>query len=119
MNIYKLNSIDLAVIKTNPPKLQINALGMVRTSGWKNPTLKPRVYIQEPPDGIWEFDFVADPPTGIALQIVSPIGCSYLYEGDFSKWNGVRIISETNSVEKKFGEALAMSDSGHIVMEVV
>lgn len=115
--VFTVDYVEIALLKSNPPKLLINVLGTVRTSGWANPRLLPRIYVQPPPDGIWEFDFVADPPTGIALQVITPIFASYLFEGDFSEWKGVRVVAETNSKEKKFGEPRENAYSGYSVIE--
>lgn len=103
-HVFTVEQVSYSVIKTLPPKLQVSAIGFCRTTGWSNPRLVPRVYVVPPADGIWEFDFRADPPVGIVLNLLTPIAASVIYEGDFQNWKGIRVISESNSREIKFGE---------------
>lgn len=96
----KVVDVELKLLKSNPPQLHILAIGLVGSAGWTNPRLEPRVYIQFPPDGIQDFDFVADPPQGTVIQVVLPIDASKLWkEPPFDKLKGVRVHSATNSVE--------------------
>jgi len=47
----------------------VTATGEVPTSGWSAARLAPRFYVQPPPDGVWDFDFLADTPQEMVLQI--------------------------------------------------
>ena len=73
--IYSITSVNLTLIKTKPPSLQVTAAGQAASSGWSNPNLAPFVYIQPPPDGIQDYDFVATPPKpgDIVLPVLTPI----------------------------------------------
>lgn len=73
--IYSIVTVDLSLIKTNPPGLLVSAAGMVTTSGWSNPRLVPFTYFKPPADGILDCDFVATPPAPdqIVLQVLTPI----------------------------------------------
>ena len=62
--ILEITSVKLSVLESFPPKLKIDAFGTVPTGGWSNPKLIPHIHIQAPADGIYGFDFVADPPAG-------------------------------------------------------
>lgn len=73
-----VTDIDLLVLESFPPQLQIVARGTVPTEDWTNPQLVPVVYVQAPPDGIYDFTFIATPPEGIAAQIVTPIAARYI-----------------------------------------
>lgn len=119
-SLFSVNQVDLSILKSNPPQLLIDVLGMASSSGWTNARLHQRVYVQPPADGIWEFDFVADPPMGVSLPLLTPIKPvrPFIYSGNFGSWNGVRIISATNAIEKLLGEPLPMSNSGHTVVEL-
>lgn len=66
------------------------------TTGWRNPSLSEYVYIVPPKDGIIDFDFLAEPPTGIVLQVLTPIVAEYVWRGDFQDVDGVRIHASTN-----------------------
>jgi hypothetical protein len=65
-------SIVCMVHKT-PPQLHVTANGEVPTGGWTGPALNRRTYVAAPADSIWEYDFVATPPTGMATQMITPI----------------------------------------------
>lgn len=79
------------------PNLYVAALGEVPTTGWSNIMLLPRVYVNPPTDGIWDFDFVGS-PAGIAADIVLPVHASYA--GHAPKWvKGVRVHAAQNAQE--------------------
>lgn len=97
--IYKVTTVKLAIEKSLPPRLVVFASGEVTTSGWTGGELQPYVYVTPPADGIYEFDFVAEPPTGVSLQVISPITAKEYVWADFPKdLKGVRINSITNSI---------------------
>ena len=53
-------------------RLRVLTAGSVRTSGWSDPEL---IDTPNPPtDGNIHLDFVASAPTGMVLQVISPIG---------------------------------------------
>lgn len=95
--ILEVAEIALAVLESFPPKLSITASGTVPTGGWSNPKLDPYIYIQAPPDGIYDFDFVADPPEGAATQVISPIEAVYIRGNLTPDVKGVRIHASQNS----------------------
>jgi hypothetical protein len=95
-SVQAVNQINLAILESFPPQLRITALGTVASAGWTNPQLLPRTYIQAPPDDIYDFDFVADPPAGIVAQVVTPIAATYVWPSLPSGLKGVRIHSATN-----------------------
>ena len=59
--VLEVQNVKLSILKSFPPKLSITAFGTVPTSGWKDAELIPYVYIQPPPNGIYDYDFVAEP----------------------------------------------------------
>ncbi|MGF0540740.1 hypothetical protein ACQQ2Q_22340 [Agrobacterium sp. ES01] len=71
--IYEVVSAQVSFAKSNPVQIIVYAEGTVPTSGWKNPSLGAWLYISPPDDGIQDFDFVAEAPTGIVLPKISPI----------------------------------------------
>ncbi len=99
-HVHKALSVQLALMKSNPPQLAITAYGLVRTGGWKNGTLEPRYYINPPADGIQDFDFVADPPVGPATEVVLPITAHYILTHIPAWLKGVRVHAETNKVDE-------------------
>lgn len=71
--IMDVVSASCALLKTNPARLQIVASGFVNTAGWSAPELaNPRLDA----NGVLSLDFVANPPTGIVAQVVSPISAT-------------------------------------------
>jgi hypothetical protein len=107
--ILEVKDASYFMYKTNPPILVISAVGTVPTSGWKNGQLSPWIYIAPPKDGIQDFDFVADPPTTFALQVICPI--SGQWEGMMPKWmKGFRLHSNINTMEWVFAKSMALKD---------
>ncbi|WP_238543606.1 hypothetical protein [Pseudomonas sp. GM79] len=76
----KVVDIKLKLLKSNPPQLPISAIGLVGSAGWTNPRLEPRVYIQFPPDGIQDFDFVADPLPATRLKRILRVRSPWLVD---------------------------------------
>jgi hypothetical protein len=66
-------------ITASPASLVVTVDGEVNTGGWTSPTLAPRTYVAPPTDGIWEYDFRAVPPSGMATQALSPISASHTW----------------------------------------
>jgi hypothetical protein len=94
--VLEVTEVRLAVLESFPPKLRITAMGTVRTGGWTNPRLEPFIFIQPPPDGIYDFDFVADPPVGPATQVITPIAVTHLWDNLPRGVKGVRIHATEN-----------------------
>ena len=105
--ILEVAEIELAVLESFPPKLRITASGTVPTGGWSNPKLDPYIYIQAPPNGIYDFNFVADPPEGVATQVITPIEAVYTWEHFPEGVKGIRVHASQNS------KTALLDDSGH------
>jgi hypothetical protein len=98
--VYSVDHVHLTFLSLNGIKIiLITAFGRVTTTGWSQAHLQPVMYIQAPPDGIWDFVFVAKPPSGIVAEVVTPIATTYLWKGYDLK--GVRIHSATNTITQK------------------
>jgi hypothetical protein len=97
VKISKIDSVTITLIKTNPPSLLIVANGHTNTGGYKNVRLEPVVYIMPPADGIWEFNMVADAPTGIVNQLVTPVAAQYEWEKFPQGVRGVKVSGAANS----------------------
>ena len=86
-------------------------ISTVPSSGWRNPQLAAWFYIRPPDDGVQDFDFVVQEPNGITLPVLLPVPATLTigrdrenYWGDNQPLRGVRIHSESNSVEAEFAE---------------
>ena len=115
IRVMSVTSVALQLRKSQPPQLVISVTGKVPTSGWKNGELLAWRYAVAPADGIQDFEFVATPPEGIVLTVVSPI-CAELdsfvdvdnYWGPEQPLRGVRVHARENSVETLLANAAVM-----------
>lgn len=73
--IYSIDTVDLTLLKSNPPNLLIEAEGRVTSSGWSKGTLVAYSYVTPPADRIQDFDAVANAPEPgtIVLPVLTPI----------------------------------------------
>ncbi len=107
--IYSTEDIHLTILKTNPLTLRIVATGLVNTSGWHSPQLIPYVYVAPPADGIYDFDFCAEPPSGIALNVLLPITAAFQWSPFPLELKGVRIHASSGSRESCLGDCKPVS----------
>jgi hypothetical protein len=91
--------VDAAKVAVRDGSLIMTATGAVPSSGYINAGFMTRINAVPPRDGVYEFDVVADRPSGGAAEAVTPIkidGGWSAYPPDRLK--GVRLYSKTNSV---------------------
>jgi hypothetical protein len=100
--VMNVNDVQLTDLLSFPARWVITAYGHVPTGGWTNPQLEQRVYVAPPVDGVIDFDFVAQPPGGLAPDIVLPISAhtGVIFLPPWAK--GVRVNSASNSITKSF-----------------
>ena len=98
VKIYSVHSVSLSILKKNPPILHIDAKGKTRTSGYTNVRLEPRIYVKPPADGIYEFDFVATEPSGVAAQVLTDVEAAYDWDSYPDELKGVKLYAETNDI---------------------
>ncbi|MDB5935265.1 MAG: hypothetical protein JWQ01_2609 [Massilia sp.] len=111
--VYQVSSVHVSISKVQPPRLHVSVAGQVSTGGWKGPELVPRIYVRPPSDGIQEFDFLATPPAGMAIQVILPISASVDIEQ--VEWiKGVRVYSATNSVETSITDESRLTALGPV-----
>jgi hypothetical protein len=104
-HIFETVAVETALLKSFPPQLAITAFGKVNSGGWKNGSLEPRYYLLPPSDGIQDFDFVASPPVGTAIQVILPVTAHYVIQQIPDWLSGVRVHSKSNSVEVKLNDS--------------
>lgn len=107
--IYAVEDVQLAILKTYPPTLRIVSTGLVNSGGWSDGKLIPYVYVMPPPDGIYDFDFVATPPCGIAIQVILPITASHHWRAYPQDLKGVRIHASAGSLEARLDGASSIT----------
>lgn len=94
--IEKVQACVFDLLVSKP--LKIGAIARVSTGGYSEMRLDPRAYIVPPSDGLWDFDFVASPPSGLVIQVESRIAGSF--DGEAPDWlRGVRVHGIHNAVE--------------------
>jgi hypothetical protein len=95
--IHEVDSVNAKFVALNKVSILINATGKTNTNGWKNPQLVPVVYIQAPPDRIWDYSFVAEQPEA-ANDVMTPVSASYQWNNPPGDVAGVRVIAKKNKV---------------------
>lgn len=94
--VLEITGLRVQILESFPVQLQVLASGTVPSAGWSNPQLLPYTYVQAPPDGIYDFDFVATPPE-ISAPVISPIRVRTIIPGEGIK--GIRVHASLNSKE--------------------
>ncbi len=102
--IYQIDSIELTILKSLPLELVISVEGQVSTPGWCNGQIIPWDNKTQL-NGIYDFEFVADPPEKVALHMLMPISATLKLSHIPPNMKGVRIIASTNFLESKIVEA--------------
>ena len=105
--VMQVDRAAVSYIKTNPPQLQIEATGKTNTGGWSEPELVEHVYIVPPADGMYEYDFVARPPSGASTQVITPISARTVRHNIPKDMKGVRVIAKTNKKEANLEQPTA------------
>ena len=99
LGISSVQTANIHILKSDPPKIIVEASGTVNTLGWTNGRLIPVVYFVPPDDGIQDFNFIGTAPDGYANQAQEENfkGTGWIPQFDWLK--GVRIIAASNSIE--------------------
>lgn len=105
--VLEVTQLDVQVLESFPPQLRVSVFGTTPSPGWTNPQLIPYTYVQALPDGIYDFDFVATPPTGIVANVLSPIRLRADLPG--AGVNGIRVHASLNFKEVVFNPVEAPS----------
>ena len=85
--------------------------------GWSQPQLMPRVHVQPPPDGIYDFDFVAEPPGSCQSDTV--IHANYVMTNFADTLKGVRVHAPLNSKTTLLdtGKLIVTRTATHLAVE--
>jgi hypothetical protein len=95
--ILEVMDIHLRIFESFPPQIQVTVTGAVPSRGWSHPQLLPYTYVQPPPDGIYDYDFVAAPPRDVAAQVLTRITATV--QGLPHGAKGIRVHASRNSQE--------------------
>ncbi|MBI4922543.1 MAG: hypothetical protein HY834_12410 [Devosia nanyangense] len=99
--VFSVSSVQLQILKSNPVQILVVAHGMAATSGWKNIDLVP--VANSDGDGVLDLDFVGTPPTGISLQVLTPVTGDFVIDKNADKLAGVMVHARTNSMTALVG----------------
>lgn len=105
--VIAVKSVDLLLLESDPPQLQIIAEGTVPNPGYHNPRLVP--VASAPSDGIYEYEFVADASDGMVIQVITNVTATTTITDIPDDFKGVRVLASTN--EKEALEAIDNSAS--------
>lgn len=90
--IMSVDTVTVSIISSDDEPsnkfITVNSTGKVPTTGWTSAHLVPHFPAKPPENGIWNIDFVAVPPSGLAGQIVLPISA----EAQLPLFDWVKII---------------------------
>lgn len=96
VKVREVKSITLKLLKTNPPELLIHVLGDTLYGGFTGIKLEPYIYVKPPADGVWEFDMVGQPPTGIHDGVITPVTAEYIWKKIPKGLKGIKVHSASN-----------------------
>jgi hypothetical protein len=94
--VLEITAIDTIRKESDSFRVKSTVYGTVPTTGWVQPRLAPYTYVQPPPDGIYEFDFVAFPPQDGAAKVMTPIRATVVWP---QGGRGIRVYASTNARE--------------------
>jgi hypothetical protein len=98
--ISEVTNVAVSFLESQPPIMVVQASGEVPTAGWTHAGLSRVVYVTPPEDGIQGYEFMATPPSGAVIQVVSPVEAVDRWH-DPAKWvKGVRVKAENNSMQE-------------------
>jgi hypothetical protein len=107
--IMDVTAVHVSILKSNPPKVAIHAIGHVPTTGWTQIELDPYLYLVPPADGVWDFDFVGKAPSGIVGQVVLQVYASIVVP--MPRWlRGVRVHAKTNTIDAQLGKEIPLAE---------
>lgn len=105
--VFSVDSIRLALNKSNPPCLVITAEGTSNTGGWSGFILRPLWNRSNPPvNGVYAFSLEGVPPTGPVIQVLTPTGpvTHTLTYGETMDVKKVIVYANTNSQSVSYKE---------------
>ncbi|MEO1641814.1 MAG: hypothetical protein AAFR74_00655 [Pseudomonadota bacterium] len=95
VKVLRVLDIKLDILKSDPPQLAVSATGVTTTTGWTQPELVP-LEEELSADGILDLEFVAEAPTGIVPQVITPTAASFVWTDDVDRIVAVRVVARTN-----------------------
>jgi hypothetical protein len=97
--IYEVERVTIACIKKDPLQYRIDAQGKTRSAGWSAPQLSTVVHIEDPPDGLYDLNFIAEPPSKVSAEVFTPIGVHEVLGKMPNGFRGIRVHATSNTEE--------------------
>lgn len=97
--VYSVESVHVDVAESRPPLFSICASGLASSSGWSFAFLRPIPRKRPPEDGVYDFELMAFPPSGMVLWVLSPITTVWplLWQPeDGGEVQGIRVVAADN-----------------------
>lgn len=120
--VSRVDSVEAGT--TADGALSVSAWGWASTSGWTDARLVPRLPLPNP-GGEVVFDFVAFPPSGMVLQVLTPVSASWasnVLAGGLAQVKRIRVVAATNEASVALPaapEGPAVAASGVTTQELV
>lgn len=96
MQIYSVQDVRVFRKSGKPLELIITATGLAATTGWTNPRLDDSTD-PKPADAVFELSFEADRPSGISLQVLTPVSATHVVKPTAGA-DVVIVKARTNSI---------------------
>ena len=91
-----------SVSRTGPDTVVVCARGTVTTGGWTRPGIVVVRRISH--NGVYDLDFTAVKPEGMATQMISPISVRFVWTGSAADLKGVRVRGERSAALADLGQ---------------
>lgn len=111
-NLAQIIDVGCVIANSDTPEIILLSKGQTPTGGWRNARLVPRQYIDFPTDGIQDVDMLADPPDGMATQVISTHVAKLIMGKEPENLTGFRVHSATNHKEILLSECHQLFDPG-------
>ncbi|MBP1850968.1 hypothetical protein [Rhizobium halophytocola] len=97
VRILSVQSVELSLEKSDPARLVVIAMGIASTPGYTNVRLDS-LEEELSSDGIFDLEFVGDPPDGIVIPKLTPVAASIVLDRDVDRIVGVLVHARTNQL---------------------
>lgn len=95
VKILEVTSAEIVVLKTRPRQLVVKATGKASTAGWTHLRLVPTGRSH---DGVYELDFLGEPPVGTVAQVITPVTGTYVVPVENTDLRAVQVVAKANRV---------------------
>lgn len=105
VQLLSVNSVQIALNKSNPPTLVVIVEGRAATPGYRDVRLESLEGALSA-DGIFDLSLVGEPPDGIVAQVVVNVHASLVIDRDVDRIIGAMVHSRTNAMTALLSEGI-------------